>query len=103
MNFVFVNNCMKYVAKMLFNSLHDMQVSVSVQTSCFMSLIVSHVNTLEKGTDFNRYIIESKDEKSGSFSPESQNFVARKNRVQNELASFCVVMDILHSCVIGLL
>ena len=103
MNFVFVDNCMKYVAKMIFDLLQDMQVSVSVQTSCFMSFVVSHVNTFEKGTDFNRYIIESKDIKSGRVPSESQNFIARKNRVQNELASFCVVMDILHSCVIGLL
>lgn len=103
MNFVFVDNCMKYVAKMLFNLLHDMQVSVPVQRSCFMRFVVSHVYTLEKRADFHRDVIESKDEKSGRVSSEMQNFVTRNDRVQNELTSISVVIDILHSSVIGLL
>ena len=103
MNFVFVYNCMKYVAKMLFNLLHNMQVSVPVQRSCFMCFVVSHFYTLEKRADFHRHIFESKYEKSGRFSSEMQNFVARNDRVQNELTSISIVFDILHSSVIGLL
>ena len=99
----FVDNCVNELTEMLFNQIYDMQMSIACKKSKFVSFVVSYFNSLEKGADFDRYIIESKDEKSRRFSSEIENFFTRKYRVQNKLTSISVVFDMFHNSVIGLL
>ena len=99
----FVDNCINELAEMLLNQIYNMQMSIACKKSKFVSLVVKHFNSLEKGADFYRDIIKSKDKKSRRFSSEIENFFTRKYRVQNELTSISVVFDAIHNSVIGLL